>query len=54
MSQVASRQAADGTLKPGVDSIDGGRLGKIGIEGTQVVLGKPLVFTKANIDQYDF
>ncbi len=50
----ASRQAADGTLKPGVDSIDGGRLGKIGIEGTQVVLGKPLVFTKANIDQYDF
>ena len=50
----ASRQAADGTLKPGVTEIDGGRLGKIGIEGTQVVLGKPLIFTKANIDKYDF
>jgi len=50
----ASRQAADGTLKPGVTEIDGGRLGKIGIEGTQVVLGKPLIFTKANIDKYNF
>lgn len=50
----ASRQAADGTLKAGVTEIDGGRLGKIGIEGTQVVLGKPLVFTKANIEKYDF
>ncbi len=50
----ASKQAVEGTLKPGVTSIDGGRLGKINIEGTQVVLGKPLVFTKANIGQYDF
>ena len=50
----ASKQAVEGTLKPGVDSIQGGRLGKIAIEGSQVVLGKPLVFTKANIGQYDF
>jgi len=50
----ASKMAVEGTLKPGVTSIDAGRLGKIAIDGSQVVLGKPLVFTKANIDQYDF
>ncbi len=50
----ASEMAAEGTLKPGVTSIEAGRLGRIGIDGSQVVLGKPLVFTRANIDQYDF
>jgi len=50
----ASRQAALGTLHPGVTSIEAGRLGRIAVEGDQVLLGKPLIFTKANIDQYDF
>ena len=50
----ASKMAAEGTLKTGVTSIDAGRLGKITVDGTQVVLGKPLVFTKDNISQYDF
>ena len=36
------------------DSIAGGRLGRIEVRGDEVILGKPLVFTKANIDQYDF
>ena len=50
----ASKQAADGTLRRGVSSIDAGRLGKITVEGDQVLLGKPLIFTKANIDRYNF
>jgi rhamnose transport system substrate-binding protein len=50
----ASKMAVDGSLNAGVNSIDAGRLGKVGVEGSQVVLGKPLVFTKANIGQYDF
>ncbi len=47
-------QAAEGTLKAGVTSIDAGRLGRIAVAGDQVLLGKPLIFTKANIGQYDF
>jgi rhamnose transport system permease protein len=50
----ASKQAAEGTLRRGVSSIDAGRLGKITVEGDQVLLGKPLIFTKANIDRYNF
>jgi rhamnose transport system permease protein len=50
----ASKLAADGTLHRGVTSIDAGRLGMIAVDGDQVLLGKPLVFTKANIDRYDF
>jgi rhamnose transport system substrate-binding protein len=50
----ASKMAVEGVLKPGVTSIEAGRLGKINVDGTQVILGKPLIFTKANIADYDF
>jgi rhamnose transport system permease protein len=35
-------------------SLQAGRLGTIEIRGTEVILGKPFIFNKANIDQYDF
>jgi rhamnose transport system permease protein len=38
----------------GGGSFQGGRLGPIEIRGTEVILGKPFIFNKANIDQYDF
>jgi rhamnose transport system permease protein len=38
----------------GKDEIEVGRLGKIEVRGDQVVLGKPLIFNKTNIDQFDF
>jgi ABC-type sugar transport system substrate-binding protein len=50
----ASEQAVEGKLRPGVSSIDAGKLGRIRVEGDQVILGNPLVFTKDNIDQYNF
>jgi ABC-type sugar transport system substrate-binding protein len=50
----ASKMAVEGALKPGVTSIEAGRLGRINVDGAQVVLGKPLIFTKANIGEYDF
>ena len=40
--------------RSGKDSFQAGRLGTIEIRGTEVILGKPFIFNKANIDQYDF
>lgn len=45
---------ATGKLKPGATSIEAGRLGEKPIEGDNVLLGDILLFTKDNIDQYDF
>jgi rhamnose transport system permease protein len=43
-----------GTLRPGATGIEAGRLGKIVIEGDNILLGTPFTFTKDNIDQFDF
>jgi ABC-type sugar transport system substrate-binding protein len=45
---------AQGSLASGASSMDGGRLGTIEVRGSQIILGPPLKFTKANIDQFDF
>jgi rhamnose transport system permease protein len=50
----ASEQAVRGELHRGVTSINAGRLGRIQVKGDQVILGNPLVFTKDNIDRYNF
>jgi rhamnose transport system substrate-binding protein len=50
----AADALARGRLQAGATSIDAGRLGTIAIAGDQILLGKPFVFTKANIDGFDF
>ena len=50
----AATLAARGSLGKGATSIQVGRLGAMDVRGSEVLLGKPLVMTKANIDQYDF
>jgi len=50
----AATMAAGGALAAGVTSIQAGRLGAMDVRGAEVLLGKPLVMTKANIDQFDF
>src|SRR5450756_584329 len=40
--------------RAGRDSLQAGRLGTVEVRGSQVILGKPFIFNKANIDQYDF
>lgn len=50
----AATQLVKGELKPGATSMTAGRLGKIEIEDSDIILGKPFVFTKENIDQFDF
>ncbi len=51
--QAAHALATD-KLKPGAKDLPAGRLGTKAIEGDQILLGKILIFTKDNIDQFDF
>ncbi len=45
---------ATGTLTEGATSFSAGRLGEKKIEGDNVLLGPIMVFTKENIDDFDF
>jgi ABC-type sugar transport system substrate-binding protein len=45
---------ARGTLKPGDTSFAAGSLGTFQIQKDNILLGTPFVFTKENIDQFDF
>ena len=47
-------QLAEGRLKQGLTSFEAGRLGKIEVRGTEVILGAPMIFDKTNVDQFDF
>lgn len=44
----------NGSLKSGATSLKAGRLGERKVEGDNVLLGDYLVFTKDNIDKFDF
>ncbi len=49
------RATADGTLKPGDTSVQAGKLGELQvINGSEILLGAPFVFTKDNIADFDF
>jgi len=50
----AAKAVADGALKPGVTSFRGGRVGTVEVQGDNILLGKPFIFNKGNIDQFDF
>ena len=50
----AGVQLLQGTLAAGAQTMTGGRLGTIQIRGSEIILGPPLMFTKANIDKFDF
>lgn len=45
---------ATGTLKPGAKSFKAGNLGEFEIQGESILLGKPFIFNKENIEQFDF
>ena len=45
---------ARGELKPGASSFKAGYLGEFRVEGDNILLGKPFLFTRENIDQFDF
>jgi rhamnose transport system permease protein len=43
-----------GKLKPGDKQLAAGRIGTVEVRDTEVILGQPTVFDKANVDKFDF
>lgn len=54
LTVYAANAIDNGTLKNGDAHIDAGRLGKIEVAGDEVRLGKPFIFNKENVDQFNF
>ncbi|MCL4790049.1 MAG: substrate-binding domain-containing protein [Verrucomicrobia bacterium] len=54
LTVYAAHALAKGELKPGDTRFKAGSLGEFEIQGDNLLLGKPFVFTKENIDQFDF
>jgi len=54
LTVYAARALAVGDLSPGSQELKAGRLGEIEVRGDQVMLGAPFVFSRNNIDQFDF
>lgn len=54
LTVYAAHALATGALQRGDTSLDAGRLGRIAVEGDEILLGRPFVFTKENIGQFDF
>jgi rhamnose transport system substrate-binding protein len=50
----AAAAAASGALKPGDKTFKAGRFGEFQIQGDNIMLGKPFIFNKDNIDQFAF
>jgi rhamnose transport system substrate-binding protein len=50
----AGAALAKDQLKPGATSFKAGTLGTFEIKGDNILLGKPFIFNKGNIDQFDF
>lgn len=50
----AAHALASSTLKAGDKSFKAGPLGEFEIAGDNILLGKPFIFNKDNIDQFDF
>jgi rhamnose transport system substrate-binding protein len=45
---------AKGELQSGAKTFKAGRLGNVEMQGDNILLGKPFIFNKDNIDQFDF
>jgi ribose/xylose/arabinose/galactoside ABC-type transport system permease subunit/ABC-type sugar transport system substrate-binding protein len=54
LTVYASSLLTQSKIPGGAQSIQAGRLGKLEVRGSEIILGPPLIINKANIDQFDF
>ncbi len=54
LTVLAGSLLSQGKIAPTTASFHAGRLGAIQIRGSEIILGAPVMFTKANIDRFDF
>jgi ABC-type sugar transport system substrate-binding protein len=54
LAVYVGQAVARGELSPGDESFDAGRLGEVAVEGDEVILGEPMVFTKETVGDYEF
>lgn len=54
LTVYTASELVQGKVPAGAASLTAGRLGAIEIQGTEVILGKPMIFNKDNIDRFDF
>jgi rhamnose transport system permease protein len=54
LAVYASTLATENRLAQGAHAFQAGRLGAIEIRGSEVILGRPMLFNRSNIDRFDF
>jgi rhamnose transport system permease protein len=54
LTVLSAAQLVRQGFAPGASAIEAGRLGRIDVRGSEILLGAPLLMNKANIDRYDF
>jgi hypothetical protein len=54
LTVLAGSLLVQSRISPATTSFDAGRLGAIQVRGSEIILGAPVMFTKANIDRFDF
>ena len=54
LTVFTAAELARDTFPKNATSFEAGRLGAVQIEGDEVILGKPMIFNKQNIDQFNF
>ena len=54
LTVYSANALAKGELKAGDKKVKAGAMGEFDINGDNIMLGKPFIFNKANIDQFDF
>lgn len=54
LTVLTAARLVTGQIGSEITSLEAGRLGKVEVRGTEVILGQPFIFNKSNIDRFDF